>query len=565
MAHYTTERTRTLQRLQEMQAERSSWITHWRELNDAYLPRHARFFRSDRNKGDKRHNRILDNTGLKSLRVLGAGMMSGASSPARPWFRLATPDKELMAYGPVKTWLARTQALMLAIFAKSNVYLMLHAQYEGLGAFGTQAAIAMDDFETVLHYGESPIGEFLLDVDLKGRVNTVYREFEKTVGQLVREFGRENCSTTVRNLYDRGNMGAWVPVLHAIGPREDRDPRKRDARNKPWHSCYYEIGREDAGQSYLRESGYDDFPALAPRWHKGSGDIYGQSPGMDALGDHTQLQHQQLRKGQAIDFKTKPPVQAPTALRGKDTQMLPGGVWYNDANNVGQTVKPLFEVNLDLNHLLMDIQDVRERIRSAFHADLFLMLANADRTNMTATEVAERHEEKLLMLGPVLERLHTELLSPLIDQTFAAMLKNNLVPPPPEEMQGENLQVEFVSMLAQAQRAIGVNSVDRFVSNLGVIGQFKPGVLDKFDEDAWADKYADMLGVDPELVVSSEEVALVRKQRAEAQAAAVQAEQNNLRADTAAKLGTVKTGEQNAATDLLNQFSGYNSPSGVEV
>ena len=147
----------------------------------------------------------------------------------------------------------------------------------------------------------------------------------------------------------------------------------------------------------------------------------------------------------------------------------------------------------------MDIQDVRQRINSSFYADLFLMLANATDTRMTATEVAERHEEKLLMLGPVLERLHNELLDPLIDNTFNRMVEANAIPPAPDELQGHGANVEFVSMLAQAQRAIGTNSIDRYVNNMGMVAQMKPDVLDKFDSDVWADSYADMLGVDPKL------------------------------------------------------------------
>jgi hypothetical protein len=171
--------------------------------------------------------------------------------------------------------------------------------------------------------------------------------------------------------------------------------------------------------------------------------------------------------------------------------------------------------------------------------------------------VAERHEEKLLMLGPVLERLHNELLKPLIDETFTRMVQADLVPPPPEALQGVELDVEFVSMLAQAQRAIGVNGVDRFVGALGAVAQMRPEVIDKIDVDKWADSYSDMLGVDPDIIVASENVAIIRQQRAQAQAQAQQMQAAQMQADAAAKLGTVKTDEKNAATDLINLFSGY--------
>jgi hypothetical protein len=188
------------------------------------------------------------------------------------------------------------------------------------------------------------------------------------------------------------------------------------------------------------------------------------------------------------------------------------------------------------------------------------MLAKNSNPNMTATEVAERHEEKLLMLGPVLERLHNELLDPLVSMTFTRMLESGLVPPPPEELQGMDLNVEFVSMLAQAQRAVSTNSVDRFVGNLGQIATFKPNVLDKFDEDKWADAYADMLGVDPELIVAEDKVALIRDQRAKAQAAAQASALANQGADTASKLAGAPTDNKNALTDVTQMFSGYTTP-----
>ena len=202
---------------------------------------------------------------------------------------------------------------------------------------------------------------------------------------------------------------------------------------------------------------------------------------------------------------------------------------------------------------------MRERIRGAFSADLFLMLANSINPSMTATEVAERHEEKLLMLGPVLERLHSELLDPLIESTFDHMIQAGIVPQPPPELHGMQLNVQFVSMLAQAQRAIATNSVDRFVGNLGQIAAFAPAVLDKLDTDMWADKYSDMLGVDPEFIVPSEKVALIRQQRAkqaQAQQAAAMAEQG---ANAMQKLGSVETPNGNAGADVMNAFSGYTS------
>lgn len=544
-----------LSRWGQLRNERESWMTHWKEISDHLLPRSGRFFVEDRNRGDKRHNNIYDSTGTRALRVLAAGMMAGMTSPARPWFRLTTSDPQLDESAAVKAWLADVTRLMQMVFAKSNTYRALHSMYEELGAFGTASTIVLADYTSVIHHYPLTTGEFAMAADPRGQINTLYREYQMTVAQTVREFGRNNCSLTVQNLFDRGALEQWVTVMQAIEPRVDRDLTKRDDRNMAWKSVYFEQGSND--DQILRESGFREFPALCPRWAVSGGDIYGNSPAMETLGDIKQLQHEQLRKAQGIDYKTKPPLQAPTSMKSRDVDTLPGGISFVDASAPNGGIRSAFEANIDLSHLLADIQDVRERIKGGFYADLFLMLANGTNPQMTATEVAERHEEKLLMLGPVLERMHNEILDPLIEMAFSRMVEAGIVPPPPEELQGMELNVEFVSMLAQAQRAIATNSVDRFVGNLGAVAGIKPEVLDKFDADRWADAYADMLGIDPELIVPGEQVALIRQQRAEAAKAQQQAALISQGADTAQKLGSVDTSKQTALTDVTRAFSGY--------
>jgi len=554
-------RDRLFTRWGQLKSERASWLAHWQEITSYLLPRNGRYFRQDRDKGWRRHNAIYDNTGTRALRTLGAGLMSGATSPARQWFRLATPDPELNSYQPVKLWLDDVTKRMQRVFQKSNTYRSLHLMYEELGAFGTGASIVLPDFEQVIHHYPLTTGEYCISTDAQGRVCTLYREFEMTVSQIVKEFGLEKCSVSVQNMYRTGNLDQWVPVIHAIEPRADRDMSKRDGKNMPFGSWYFEVGGEDG--VFLRESGFMQFPAVCPRWSVVGGDIYGNSPGMEALGDIKQLQHEQLRKAQAIDYQTKPPLQVSAGMKNRDVDTLPGGITFVDGASQG--IRSAFEVNLNLNYLLQDIQDVRERVRGAFYADLFLMLATQPNTRMTATEVAERHEEKLLMLGPVLERLHNELLDPLIDITFQRMVQSGMLPPAPEELQGMDLNVEFVSMLAQAQRAIGTNAVDRFVGNLGSIAQMKPDILDKFDSDQWADIYADMLGVDPSLIIADKEVAVLRQARNQAMAAKEQAAAMEQQSKTVRNMAAAPTGNQNALTDVMNMFSGYGSPSGVEL
>jgi hypothetical protein len=539
------------ERWQALKSERSSWIAQWREISKFMLPWAGRFLASDRNKGWKRHNLIRDNTGIRALRTLAAGMMAGATSPARPWFRLQTPDEELNSFHAVALWLSQTTRLMQRIFQKSNAYRALHVIYEELGAFGTAACPIFPDFENVTHHYPLTIGEYCLATDYQGRVRTLYREFQKTVSETVAEFGYDKVTPRTKNLYDRGALDTWLTIIHVIEPRTDRDPKLRDKLNMAWRSVYFEEGSDP--DKYLSESGFPEFPCVCPRWTVSGGDIYGSSPGMDALGDVKQLQHGQYRKLQALDLASNPPALVTGQLKGREVDLSPGGVNYSDNPNAG--ISSALKIGFDPTLWLQDIADVRERINGACFVDLFLMIANSNDGKMTATEVAIRQEEKMLMLGPVLERLHNELLSPLIEITFARMVETGIIPPVPQELQGMELDVEFVSMLAQAQKAIGVNAIDRFTSSLGALASIKGEVLDRVDADKWVEIYADSLGVDPRILVAGETAALIRQERAEAQQAAQQSAAMNQGADTLQKLGGVDMDKTTAASKLIDPAS----------
>lgn len=555
-----------LARLGSLTSERSSWVSHWRDLSRHILPRNGRFSLSDRNRtGRERYNAIYDNTATRSMRVLSAGMMAGVTSPARPWFNLTTPDPSLSGYYPVRRWLDEVVERMQRVFAKSNVYRALHQAYEELSTFGTACMLVLPDFNNVIHCYSVTAGEYSLQQDYKGRIVTFYREFQKSVSEVVTEFGFENCSQAVKDAWNSRNHEAPVDLLHVIEPRSDqeRDLRSPAAKDMPWRSCYMERGGDD--DKLLRESGFETFPVLAPRWQVAGGDVYGTSPGMEALGDIRQLQQQQLRKGQAIDYKTKPPLQVPTTMANRDVDMFPGGVSYYEPGQLlpfdqvspSGGIRSAFEVNLDLGALLADIQDVRVRIQRAFYEDLFLMLSNiGTNTRMTATEVAERHEEKLLMLGPVLERLHNELLQPLIDITFSEMLKVGALPPPPEELGGVDLSVEFVSILAQAQRAIGSISIDRFMGNVMQMSKVNPELLDKINFDKWVDNYSRMLGVNTDILVDDSRVQALREARGRAQAAIEQSKIMQQQASSARDLAASPTNSKNALTDMQQASAG---------
>lgn len=563
MASELTPRQLKLQRKGDLYNERASFVYHWREISEYQQPRAGRFLVTDRNRGEKRHNSIYDNTPLLAQRTLAAGLMSGMTSPARPWFRLTLSDPDLREIGSVKTWLHRTGLLLREIFTSSNTYRSLQQGYGELGLFGTWADVILPDFDDVIRHYPLTIGEYAIGTNHKGEVDTLAREYQMTVGQMVKQFGVDKVSPHVKNLWDRHSQDAWITVNHIIEPNAQRDPSKRDNRNMRFSSCYIDPadGRADA---YLRESGFKRFPALCPRWDVTGGDIYGSSPGMEVLGDVKQLQHQQLRKSQGIDYQVNPPLQVPIEYKEANRNRLPGGVMYvASSSGQGSGIRSAFEVNLNLQHLGLDIEDVRGRIRSGYYSDLFLMLANDTRSGTTATEIAERHEEKLLMLGPVLERLHNEMLSPLIDITFDYASEAGILPPIPKELEGLELNVEFVSTLAQAQRIVAAQGTDRLLSTVGTIASMRPEILDKLDFDQIVDDYADNYGVNPEIIVPDDQVQQIRAQRAQQQQAQMAAAAAPQVVDSAKTAGEINTDNLGGLRDVMQGLTGYSTPAGA--
>lgn len=495
----------------------SSWRSHWLELQQFILPRSGRFLSTDVNKGNKKNGSIIDNTGTLASRTLASGMLAGVTSPARPWFKLSTPDPQLREIKPVGIWLDRVANILFEIFAKSNTYDALHMLYGELGPFGTSPIIVVEDFQDVIRIQPLTIGSYRLATNERDEVDTMYRKIPMTLGAMVNMFGKNNLSDSARSLYEKKDFQQRLTVMHAIEPNTRRDISKIDNQNMPFGSYYWEEGSKHDG--YLRKSGFHEKAMLAARWDVLGSDVYGRSPGMDALGDIKQLQTQHKEKGKAIAKQVNPPMVADQQLEGKVSNTLPGGVTYTQFMNGKPIFQPAYQVQFDLGALREDIVETQNRISRAFYEDLFLMMANSDRRQITATEVAERHEEKLLMLGPVMTRLNSELLNPLIDRTFNIAMRAGILPPPPQELENQNIKVEYISIMAQAQKLVGINSVERLAQYVINVGSVQPDVLDKFDFDQSVDEYSDMIGTPAKLVRSDEQVGAIRGQRQQQQQA----------------------------------------------
>lgn len=512
--------------------EKDQQTPHWRELNDYISPRKARWFMQDRNKGDRRNQKIIDSTGTFALRTLQSGMHSGMTNPARPWMRLAVPDPDLNEYAPVKEWLHTVTMRMLSIFAQTNIYNSLPVHYGCKGLFGTAATAIMEDDEELFRSYSYPIGSYAVATDKRGKVNQWVYECQKTVLEIVEsylvdkrtnEIDWTNASTALKNLWDRGDYNTMVDVCWLVLPNRAYDPRYAlDRRkNKPFASIHVEKGQE-RDDTFLRESGFDEFPILVSRWDVTGDDWYGTDcPGMVALGDIKQLQTGEKRSAQAIEKGLNPPLQAPSHVRNQKASLLPGDITYVDIREGQKGITPIHEVAVPIDQLEAKQQQTRMRIQRAFYEDLFLMLAHTDETmgadRPTATEVVERKEEKLIALGPVLERSKDELHDPLIDRTFAMMDRAGLLPEAPPELANMKLKVEYISILAQAQKLVGVVGMERFLNGASALVAVWPEARHKVNVFQALDDYNDALGNNPEFVVPDDEA----KEAAQAEAQAM--------------------------------------------
>ena len=507
-------------RHQVLRQRRDSWDPMAQEIARFIKPRRGQYRvqPNQGNRGQQKTQSILDPWASRALGTLRAGLMSGVTSPARPWFRLSLPDKTIAAQGNVRAWLDDCGDRMRMVFNASNVYSALPVIYEQLGQFGSGPAILEFNREDVIRLYPQSWGEYWLGINEEYRVDTLYRRFMYTHRQIVRRWGEDADKESTKKA-KTAEADNEVAIMHAIEPNEAYDPGRWDWVGKRWRSCYWRDGGEQG--EYLSRGGFNRFPVLAPRWDPVGNDAYSEGPGSDALPDVKSLQIFTKRLHNAIDKHVNPPMGAHISLRGSAMSVLPGATNFFTTQDKGAGMWPLYQPNpTSIAEVRAQIQDSRQTIDRAFHADTFLMISQMEGIQpRNELEIMSRREEKMQMLGPVLENLHDELLQPLVQQTFDIMMENRLFLPPPEEVQGFPLEVELISILAQAQKAADLGSVERVWSFAGRISAVQPSVLDKLDADETIDVYADKLGAPSAIVVSDDRVKAIRDARAKQQAA----------------------------------------------
>lgn len=526
-------------RLIGLRVNRYSWWTHWRELADFFLPRRYKWLvtPNQMGRGSPINQHILDSTACVFARNLASGLVSGKSSPTSLWIKLKIGYYDSSKTDPISLWLGEVERILYMIFAESNFYNSIAVFYHDLVIFGTAAMLIYEDFDSVINCINPALGEYYVDIDGKYRPCVFYREFTMTVDACVKEFGYENCSAAVQKLFDDNsgsNRTRELIVAHSIEPNTDGRGKEFGFSDRfTYREVYWEWGGSTSPQGgaanqpgFLRKRGYYDQVAIIGRWDLVSNDPYGRSPAMDALPDQKQVQLEQRRKAQAIDKMVNPPLVADVQLKNQPANLTPGGITF--VAGYSASGKPgfssVYDTKFPVNDITMDLQEVKARLSQIFFNDVLRVASQYEtRSNVTAVEWDLRKAESLVMLGPALERIDNEVLRPIIDRVFNIASRAGILPPPPPEIAGQMINVDFVSMLAQAQQAARAGSIERVLSLAGNLVGVVPEAMDKIDVDYSLDKYSSLLNNDPRMMRTDEMVEQIRQQRAQQQAAANQA------------------------------------------
>jgi len=538
--------------------ERTSFETWWKDADLYVLPDRCQWSSSDHGNGKAdSYSRIIDDTPVRAIETCASGLHSGITNPSRPWFELTLANKALSELPVVKAWLEACRDRLLDAFRASNLYNALPITYGNVAAFGVDAMVMEEDDEEVFRFENLAVGTYWLSTNSKRRVDCIVRELRMTVRQVVERFKIENVSTKIAQRWHNKGYEDPIDVVHVVCPNADYNPRGIMSREKRYLSTYYEAD-SPKDTAVLSLKGFDSFPVLCPRWQVTGRNAYGQGPGKRIRGHSKALQAYKRALDKGTNKMADPPLTAPSSMRGQATTQIAGGItYYDDTKSGAPLVQPLYNTHtFPVEKIFPLIQDARQQIEAGCFADLFLMIANSDRRQVTAEEIRAKQEEKLLQIGPVLENLNDELLDPLIARGFTSMLSRGLLPEPPEEIQGQALIVQYVSMMAQVQKMLGLGALDRFLGVLGNVAGFQKDVLDNVDADKVALEYHDMLGVTNRILRFPEPRDQIRQQRAQMAQQQIQAEQQVQNAQAAKLLSETDTRGDNALTDLINAQRG---------
>ena len=495
-----------IRRVDQLASERGNYNSFWQDVAKYCLPRKAYITRT-KTPGAKYDYDVYDSTAMQSNLVLAAGLHSYLTNPNSRWFSLRIQDEEANKDAEVKAWLADTEERIYNVLNASNFNQQIHELYLDLGVFGVACMYEEEDAENNVRFYSRDIAEIYLCENEKEKIDTVFRKFTLTARQANEKWGNA-AGDVVKNFIEKKDYDKPVQFIHSVMPRYERDASKADALNMPWESKYIEVSKKHE----ISVSGYNEFPYFTPRFNKNSGDVWGSSPAMVGYADIKMLNEMVKVLIRAAQKVVDPPLVLPHDGYLLPIKYGPGALNFRLKGSAQDKIEPLI-TNVNLPIGLEIIENYRTTIKKNYFVDLFLLLADPARKDMTATEVMQRVEEKMLILAPVLGRLMNEFLDPLINRTFSILWRAGKFLQPPESLQGLPYEIEYISPLARAQKLDQMKSINSFLTLVGQMATVKPDVLDNVNEDNIVADIQELYGVNPKYLRDKEEVKLIRDQR----------------------------------------------------
>lgn len=470
------------------------------ELSDYFAPNSVKFLVDDVNKARKKAKKILDSTPLIAVRNFSSGMMTGATSPTRRWFKTVLMNKDIENSNEVKTWCEKQAELTRKILYSSNFYQILPNVYKQLGIFSFSAIALLSDFDAVVKFKLLPIGSFYYSKNYKDVIDTFVRQFTMSAKDVITEFGMENVSDRAKELF-KNKPDEMLEIVHFVEPNKNYVKDSSVKFENKFISAYYEV----KGEKLLRLSGFSRFPFVVFESGCNGEDNYPTDGiGFTALPDVKQLMTMVKEYAKAVKKIVSPAIKGPASLKGKGLADTPGH--YNETDENGQGISPVYEVNPRILELKQEKDELKETIKEHFYNDLFAMILNTAERSRTATEVNELKEEKMVLLSPLLEQIHSALRQ-ILDWVYYEEIKTDILPPYPDILRGQEIEIEFISTLAQAMKAQNIASMERFTTFVANMGQaIDPILLKKIKGEKMIDDYADFANINPEQVTPTEEI-----------------------------------------------------------
>jgi len=523
-------------RFEVLHTDKANWEEHWDDVYTHTIPRKADIWTPrDQNSGEKRAQRIVDGTAVEAAEKLAAGLHSMLTNPATRWFELTTGRPDLDKRDDVRLWLQKCTDEMYYSIDNSNFYTEIHEYYMDQATIGSSVLLMLPDKETDIIFHSLSIADVEVDENSKGFIDTEMRKIRWTARQIVQEFGKENVPEEILKELIEGGTVRKFDIIHAVYPIADErgaDKKSLSARGFKFVSKYVLVELKKT----ISTGGFKTNPFMVVRWTKLTGEKFGRGPGMKTLPDVKMINSIMQTTVRAAQKMVDPPMQVPDDGSYYPTKISPGGINYYRPGSKDRIETMDIKARPDFGVEFLDRLEVK--IKEGFFNNLLSLTRDPQ---MTATEVMQRIEEGLRLMGPILGRQKSEFLTPMVDILFNTLLEKKRFPPAPDILKTHNkVTGKYSSMIARAQKTSQVEVIQRAMASIGPIAALDPSVMDNFDLDFLTNLIAQLYGLNEEIMREEGAIKKMRADRQQKIAAEEEALKNQQDADTYSKVGGVE-------------------------